>query len=394
MKSVLIAAQTPYQFFCAVLISKKLIDTGSTVSLLLIDPSLKKYYHTCLQSNIFDDLKYVEINDKYVSAKPRNLLTKMKRLSRLKLIKSDIDGFLLKSKFSSIVVFSDNHDITSYLLQAAKININAKTLLAEEGTAVFFSYRRYELGLVKATIRQALGFSNYRGYSIGWSPYIDSIIVSLPNIINEDYKQERHVYSYPSGPIPTDVIDLFGRLSELDKTPIDSITQDVFFLGQPWTDLGMWSHASEKKILHYLDKSALANRICIKPHPFEDKSKYRNLKNVSVIDNLLLDIPAEVLFYRLKPRIVISVFSSAVLNYCLRYRQKGVFMVFDEFPNNQNDFIINNFKHSEYIKVVSSIEELDDVLNDFNVFQDNANEGELDLTHLWEASINNAVFNL
>tara|TARA_R100000935_G_scaffold19518_1_gene37506 strand:+ start:17332 stop:18531 length:1200 start_codon:yes stop_codon:yes gene_type:complete len=391
-KNVLIAAQTPYQFFSAVLITSLLIDSGSKVSLLLIDPALKQFYFRCKDSSIFEKVQYVEINKREVSLRSNKLTNKIKRLLKLKKIEKDIKNNLIDCNFSNVIVFSDNHDITAYLLYAAKKFINAKTTMAEEGTTVFFSYKRLKLGIIKSYARKIIGFSNYRGYSIGWSPYIDTIIVSLPSLVHDDYKQDRTVYSYPNGEIPNKVISLFSKLSGLGEYPIDTIAEDIVFLGQPFTELGMWDKSTEEKLLDCLDNSKVSNRICIKPHPFETAEKYKYLNNISLMDGYLFNFPAEAIFFRLKPKLIISVFSSALINYCLRYKRMGIFMAFEDLNNEQNSFIMNNFSDNKYIRIVKSVDELEEALNSNDLFKpityDNNQEGS---PCLWSHSIHSAL---
>ncbi|AZN65672.1 hypothetical protein CFH90_17265 [Acinetobacter johnsonii] len=392
--NILIAAQTPYQFFSAILIGKKLIDTGAKVSLILVDPALERFYSSCLESNLFESVKYFQINNKEVNADGNNLSNKLKNFIKLRSIKKVINKFLIDSNFKSIVVFSDNHEIMAHLLYAGKKIINARTLMAEEGTAVFFSYKRSSLDTFKSAIRRFLGFSNYRGYSIGWSPYIDSIIVSLPELVHEDYKQDRNIYTYPDGIYPQDVINLFGRLSELGNDLLNKDSPEIFYLGQPWVESGLWNKETEQNLLSCFENSRYADKICIKPHPFENSKKYSGLKRVSLINGVLNEVPAEILFFNMKPQLVISVFSSAVINYCLRYKQKGILMVFKDSPVDLNDFIIKNFQNNKYITVVYSIDELNDVLNNSEIPEKSRVSQSLQASRDWEGTINSAVFNL
>jgi hypothetical protein len=348
---IAIVAQTPFHLFSAVLIRNL---CGVDADLWLLDPSLRAYQQRCEDLGVWRNVFYAEINQEVVGA--LDFKAKVMRLRRVRSLQRRITAYLERTRPSAVVIFADNHEITAAFARLGKSIAGARIVMVEEGTAVYFSFRSVRAGLFRRWLRRVIRIDNPDGYSVGWSPNVDAIVVSHPELAHADYLQRRELFRFPPGPYPSRAVAEFLRLTEL---PIETLTgRDIVLLGQPWVEIGALSVGEESELLKSLDCASLARRVLLKPHPFEPEGKYRFLSNIRVTDEKLRRVPAEIIFEKIRPSVVISVFSSAVVNYCLRYKRPGILLAIAGLPEDVRRFMTEKLPSGATIKIVHNIGEL------------------------------------
>ncbi|MCD1630756.1 alpha-2,8-polysialyltransferase family protein [Marinobacter shengliensis] len=320
---VLIVAQTPFQLYMAIVISKL---SSAPVKLWIIDPALSGYLDACSKSNIWRSVNYAELNSEYVSDK-RSLSNRIRRIMSFYAIRLRIKNFLRINHPSVVLVFSDNHEVTAAFVRLSKTLTRSRVVLGEEGSAAYFSYKRTRANPWKVVVRRALLLDNCYGYSIGWSPYIDSVLVSDADLVHPDYIHGRDVVELPPGPIPCEALEAARTVFSINVQGNSDGTRDILILGQPWSEMGKMSKESEFQMYKEIDKSSFSKRVIIKPHPFENPKKYEGLENVMLCDSSYFSVPAELLFDVFKPKLTISTFSSAAINYTLRFGGLSIFLL-------------------------------------------------------------------
>jgi hypothetical protein len=346
-----IVAQTPFQLFSAILIR---LLCGADADLWLLDPSLREYQQRCKDLGVWRNVFYAEINQEAVGA--MDLKARVSRLRRVRSLQKRITAYLAQTRPSAVVIFADNHEITAAFARLGKSIAGARIVMVEEGTAVYFSFRLAQAGLFKRWLRRAIRIDNPDGHGVGWSPNVDAIVVSHPELAHVDYLQKREVFQFPPGPYPSGAVAEFLRLTEL---PIETLTgRDIVFLAQPWVEVGALSAGEESELLKSLDCGSLARRVLLKPHPFEPEGKYGSLSNIRVIDEKFRRVPAEIIFEEIRPSVVISMFSSAVVNYCLRYKTAGILLAIAGLPEGVRRFMTEKLPSDATIKIVHNIGEL------------------------------------
>ncbi|WP_148255176.1 polysialyltransferase family glycosyltransferase [Aidingimonas lacisalsi] len=363
---VAIVAQTPFQYLSAILIRQA---SGMKCDLWLIDPSLKDYVDGCRNSELWERVEYLEVNKLAVGK--YKLTDKIKRRYKIMAAIKRIKRYLMNTRPSAIVIFSDNHELTAGFARLGKIVSSSHVVMAEDGAAVYLSFKRTQTILWKRIFAQLINADNPNGYSIGWSPYIDSLLVSNPEVVHQDYVRDRKVFPYPAGPYPRSVMTEFIDMLNINLEEYIEYDRDIVLLGQPWAELGRMDSNQERKMLQSLGDSKFSSRILIKPHPFESINKYYGLGNIKVCSDELNRVPAEVVFELLHPSIVISIFSSAVFNYCLRNCKLGILLAFSSLPQEVTQFMKGKLSSYHAITIVKDERELYEAIE--RISQESAN---------------------
>ena len=351
--SIVIVAQTPFQLLSAIQIR---LLAGIEADLWLLDPALQGYRQACVDLGVWRKVFYVGIYPEVAGVS--GLKEKVKRRVRIRLARNAIALYLKQVMPDVIVIFSDNHEITAAFARIGKITSGARIVMVEEGTCAYFSFKRVRAGLFKRWARWLVGIDNPDGYTVGWSPNVDALIVSNFKFAHSDYLQAREVFQFPRGPYPAGGIIEFSKLVPLDRIFERCSGRDIVLLGQPWVEAGLLSSEDELKFYTALDDAYFAPRILLKNHPFERKGKYNYFKNIMACDEMASRIPAEVLFERMKPMIVISFFSSAILNYCLRNGTCGIFIALAKLPQEIDRLLCGGILANSRISVVYSVDDL------------------------------------
>lgn len=339
---VVIVAQTPFQLFSAILIRQML---GTPADLWLLDPALARYQKRCRELAAWHEVFYAEVNTK--SPGMRSLPARVGRLFKVRSLQSRVADYLRRTRPSAVVIFSDNHEITAAFARLGQEVAHARVIMAEEGNATSASFRRFRANWFKRQLRRMLGIDNPEGYSIGWSPHIHALLLSDPGSAHADYLQRREVFQYPSGPYPAKAVEEHLNLLDLDLSPLEG--RDIVYLGGAWDDSVT---IPEMELLQMLDRSALAPRLLLKPHPFDPAGKYSSLKRILVTDGALNSVPAELILGRIQPGVVVSLTSSALINYCQRYRRPGIFVALPALPADVLHVLDHGLPKDEMLRVV------------------------------------------
>lgn len=347
---VVIVAQTPYQLLSAIMVRQN-IDDGC--HLWLVDPTLTQYGRACEATGLWDTVNCVDLNARFVGKTGwRNRVANVFQLRRNR---KRVKAFIGQVSPTRVLIFADNHEIPAMIARMAKERANAKVVMMEEGTTVYFSYKRASVPYWKALLRKMLGFENSAAYSIGWSPHIDTLLLTHPKLAHKDYIQNRAVVPMPKGPYPAEAMLEFSRLVNVSFENLVDAEIEVVVIGQPLVECGLVSAEEEVSFLEGLNKSPFADKILIKAHPFEHRSKYDAYENLRVCDDAFSGIPAEVLLDAIKPVLVVSAFSSVSMNYCLRYGVKGIVLDLAGFPKYLKTFMANELRDFSLLTLVSEI---------------------------------------
>lgn len=353
-----LVVQTPFQFFIAIHIAEL---SSVPCDLFVIDRGLLSYVDKSRNLKLFNNISYIERNVGNIWT--TKLLDRLIRLKKVWFSQKKIKQYLKEENPRTICIFSDNNELTAAFSTFGKKYTNANIVLIEEGTTVYFSPFRVQTSWLKGLFRSLLGIQNPNGYLIGWSPNIDTLLVSFPEKIHPEFSQNRKVLKWPIGPFPESVFQRFSTFINMKTLPLEEYVR-LIYLGQPFQELGILSKEDEERFLEILDSHSIANKIWVKPHPFDSEDKYDLCKNLKLFNGELKNTPAEVLFYFLKPEIVISYFSSAGLNYCIREGKPAIFYLPDVGVSRQFSLLLREkFNDFSTIYLVNEIEEIPKVIN-------------------------------
>ncbi len=339
---VVIVAQTPFHLFSAILI-RQMLDVPT--DLWLLDPTLARYEERCRRLAVWHEVFYAEVNAQ--SPGMQSLQARMGRLLKVRALQGRVAAYLRRIRPTVVVIFSDNHEITAAFARLGEEVANARVIMAEEGNATSASFRQFRAGWFKRQFRRMLGIDNPEGYSIGWSPHIHALLLSDPSSAHADYLQQRDVFQYPSGPYPPQAVEEHLNLLDLDFSGLAE--RDIVYLGGAWDESVA---VPEMELLQKLDCSSIGGRILLKPHPFDPQGKYNSLKRILVTDAVLNSVPAELILGRIQPSVVLSLTSSALINYCMRYRCPGIFIALPALPADALQVLKDGLPKDEILRVV------------------------------------------
>lgn len=320
---VTLVAQTPYQLLSCMVLA---MYSDADCHLWLVDGIMERFIAPSIDSSVWAAVRFVEKS----GANPweKGVSAKFRKYSKLRQSMDYIREQLSHDRPDVIAIGSDNHELTAYFAQLARA-AGSKVVLFEEGSTVHQSPYRRRASFSKGLFRSALGVPNPSGYSIGWSPSIDLVVVSDSRKAHPEYLQGRHVINWPKGPYPADVmarfLSTFGRCE-----PADLQRQaDIVYLGSPMQEEG-WMQPSEESAL--IESVTSTGYTWIKPHHFDSPLKYDSYKSARIVPDHLRSLPAEVLFHFTKPKAAVSVFSSAGINYATRYGRSAIFILPQGIP--------------------------------------------------------------
>lgn len=215
-----------------------------------------------------------------------------------------------------IFVFNDTEPITNKVIKCLKKKHN-KIVLVEEGIGTYAvsNIRKKTLSeKIRVLFTGFLG-SKMQYRAIGDNKLIDYVIVGNPNLYNSLAKSLNKVV------IQQSKNKIFSCASNFLQTYYEKISNDticeILFLGQPIVEKsGMLP--MEQDLMHMVLTLAEKKKVMIKPHPRDINGKYNKLAeefdNVSVLDGNCARIPIECLVAHYKPRIVLTIASSAAIN--------------------------------------------------------------------------------
>ena len=338
-KRAVIVCQTPFQFYNAIVISKLI---SIPIDLWLIDIHMEEYDIVAKQERIWQSVYTASRETK--GSKFRFFSSILKHQNRIK-------KYLKEIQPSIIYVFADNNELCATFVSYGKKISDSSIILVEEGTTVYSSPFRIKADLHKFILRKILGIQNPRGYMIGWSKNIDKIVVSNKELIHAEYLKDRKVIEWPKTKFPKFAADVFLKKIDLkSKIPEGG----VLYLGQPIVEMGVFPIKLERELFLALN-GIEKEKILVKLHPFEREDKYKSFHNLSYFPKEFKFIPVEVLFDIIQPKMVISYFSGAGINFSLRNQKDSIFYLPDILPDTYKDFIIKNFSNIHNIHIAEDL---------------------------------------
>ena len=342
---------TPYQLLNAVYYAEKLQNKSKSI---LIWHNYTKY-NICLDR--FDALfnEIVEISNFYEESFFKRQYHKC-LYGGFMFFRSNINKVLATLDFSKTVLFlfSDQHIISRKIL--TKYGNSAKdVILVEEGMATYL-IRSHKVPKSKDWLINLILGANYEPY-IGANKLIRTIFVKHPDMLPLEKKGDRLIVEQDN--VFRDAI--WGRFfGDALNTMRDKHLKhnSILWLGQP---LDLDGVSSEEQI-DWLESILRAlpddYEICIKPHPREAEGKYKRLNSITRVTVLNLKdlnwIPIEIIASLIKPKIILTAFSTAANNilelgipckvvYCYRAFNLGLGKEIDLYLNaNPNVYCIKN----------------------------------------------------
>lgn len=347
--------QTPFQLYSALAIR---IFYKGPADLWLVDPALRSFLERAKQSNAWNHVHYVEVNEKSANSK-RSGWRAFSRIVLVKYTQHVIRRYLKARRPSSIIIFGDNHEILACFARLSKTLIAAQVVMVEEGASVYFSFARSSAPWLRRVFRRLVGIDNPKGFQIGWCPHIDTVVVSRKDLAHPDYLQRREVIEFPRGPFPPveqELLALAGLKNHHDLQK----EIDILWLGQPWTEVGVLQEADESEMLGRLNDDSVSSRLSVKVHPFERREKYDRYPNLNVLSRELDTIPAEIICQIKQPSCIVSMFSSTSINYCARVNLQSALIILPGMPM---DVRLLAKRLSDELSVISVYDNVEDVLN-------------------------------
>lgn len=374
-KKAVIVCQTPFQFYNAVVISKLI---SIPIELWLIDSHMEVFAAVAESESIWENV--------YIASRETKG-NKLKFFSSIVSEQKRIKKYLKVTEPSHIYVFADNNELCAAFVNYGKKICNSSIILVEEGATVYSSPFRVKAGFHKFLFRKLLGINNPRGYLIGWSKNIDKLVVSNKELVHPGYRQDRTVLEWPKSKFPGFAADIFLKNIDVEK----KITKGgVLYLGQPIVEMGVIPADMEIELLTLLNDIE-AEKVFVKYHPFEKEDKHQAHSRLHFFPDELKFIPVEVLFDIIAPKLVVSYFSGAGINFSIRNQKNAVFYLPEALPDSYKDFIINNFSNIKKIHIVKELNTLEKVITSVvTKTEENKEEKDEDLEE-WRKMINQTI---
>lgn len=335
-----LVAQTPYQLLSCVLLS---FYSKCKCELWLVDRVMHRFLEPSRASGLWTSVTYIEKSG--IDPWKNDLGSKLQRFRNLRTSMRKIRDDLTAAPPDVIAIGSDNHELTAYFAQLGPL-VGARVVLFEEGSTVHQSPYRARAPYWKQLLRKLLRLPNPLGYSIGWSPGISTVVVANASNSHPNYLQDRRVINWPAGPFPEEVVRWFLRTFS-DGSLEEDQTVDLVYLGSPMQEEGWMSAEDEEELIRSVTRFG---RACIKPHHFDSPKKYE-AHSTTILPHSLWHIPAEVLFHILRPKVAVSVFSSAGINYATRYSRTAIFIAPASIPRHIIALIERQESTCNHIKV-------------------------------------------
>lgn len=361
MSHITVVAQTPFHLFCSLLIAK---FSQVPCDLWLIDRTLTHYLQPCRDSGIWRDVYYAEKSGENLWAS--TISSRFERSRAFFRSRKKIKNYLKNNSPRAIFIFSDNHELTAYFAEHRKSHPETDLVLVEEGATVYFAPDRIRAPRWKGICRWLLGIPNPWGYSIGWSPQINKLLLSDPEKAHPMFVKDRLCVKWPEGPFPETVIDDFVSLigGVICMPPADDV--DFVYIGTPLFESGLVTKEEERHIVETFLSNTSYGNVWIKPHPFDTPGKYENIRHAKFFPAELNNVPAEVFFHYLKPRLVLApYFSSAMINYCTRYSRCAIFYLPPKTSPVLRQGIKQNFLDIPRLRLVEDLSEIPTVMHEF-----------------------------
>ena len=328
---------TPYHVYISFILAKLIKNNNqddSVFNLVLVGDILERYYSAQSSGTMFNwNCVTFLYGVKTAHFSPKIFLH---NVYVLRLANKIARAYFNNNKVDFLFVFADNDAINTYYIRHFRTsNPNGKLVLVEEGIAAYtkpvFLKRGWKY-FVKKTIKSLIGFPNPDNKPLGENSRPDFCIVSSIDSLKKEFGRGAQYIEWPRGPFPIEISLEFMHcyLQELDDyTDIFLYQQPLLLLTQPLSEDGLITVTQEYEYLRIVKRLAerIGKKIIIKPHPREKYEKinyYRDL-GFEVLEKLK-NIPVEIMLMLYQPKVVITVISSAAINYAMRNNGKVLWL--------------------------------------------------------------------
>lgn len=366
-KKILFYADTNFQLLYSFIINELIIDEYSTF--------------------LISRAKNERINEIAINFKTfKNILT-VNRSNKsnyiLKIIEEKNNINLIINKFNSIkpdvlIIFKDNDAVCKSLIDIASDN-GVKIVFIQEGLALYNnssngSRRRFKT-IIKNIIQKMLKYPII-DIEQGEDDRISTMVVSNKKLLSKSRRKNKQIIEFPMVQPPTYILNKFIKETNLNFDDILSINSNktIIYFGQPLSEQELIDKKVEKL---FLDKLFDAVRfhgfnIIVKPHPSENISKYLFYEKCLIYNESYL--PAEVLAFIARPRLVLTPYSSAALNISNWYPTSIIYL-YKLIPEInieiENEVLINN---NTKCQIVNKYDELSKLLEEDFSWENNENQ--------------------
>lgn len=223
-----------------------------------------------------------------------------------------------KGKKTLLLAFNDKNKLVSRLFSEIKSNNSGnKITLIEEGTDTYsetLDIKKKGLYYLKHSISKLLFGIGRTSEVIGVNPLIDYSIVKNVERYKSLKKSNRQFVLQQDPNILLSAVDF---IKHYEKSSSVKLECDVMYIGQPFYKSGKYFALENECIEKILEVIAYDYRILIKPHPRDDKDKYKKIlkriNNISIIDESIAAFPIETLVGITSSKIVLTIQSSAAI---------------------------------------------------------------------------------
>jgi len=330
---------TPYHVFISYILANllKITEQNHKYNLVLIGSGLERYSKPRSHSFglNFQWNSIIHLSKEVIKAEFSAKLF-LYNLNTLRIARKQAKAYFKKNKVDYLFVFVDNDAINSLFIQFFnKKNFNGKLILVEEGTSAYinpeyFSQKKWKKS-IKSVLKKLFRFPNPEDNPVGENSQPDYCIVSKIDSLKDNFARGAQYIEWPSGLFPRDITlnFIYEYIHELDSEEDLLYQKPLLFITQPLSEDGVISITQEIEYVKIVKKIAEieGKPVLVKPHPREKKEKIKLYRNFgfTVLDKFK-DVPAELLLMIYEPNLVVSVFSSAAINYALRNNGKVLWL--------------------------------------------------------------------
>lgn len=310
---VIFVVETNYQLLYSIIINfyLKLYNVNTLLISACISNDVQELSRkiTC-----FDDVMYFD--------RSNNGNMKLDLIEEIKFV-FDNQKVFKKMKGSTLIVFKDANYLQGYLLSILKKDKTSKTVLVEEGLSMYEERGGVHRLTIKNKVKRVVRIALMRllkakkvTYGFGYNDNLDYLAVYSPDKLDEVKVIGKEVIRLPHVAPDLAVFNVMEEyfLDDSVENIIDEEKQSIMYFGQLMVENGKVDKKREEFFLNYLSNISEEYNIqvIIKPHPRENVEKFKMYSNVIVVDNR--NIPAEVLFNKIKPSAILTPYSTASMN--------------------------------------------------------------------------------
>lgn len=300
--------------------------------MVLIEDTVKSYVEPLTKASFWSSVRWLK-GTKKVGTRPAALV---ENLEVIRDTRRFAHGYFSSISPRALITFIDHHPVNATLLETyRRITEAGCIILVEEGIAPYVAERSISSTAridrrLRTMLKKLLHYGNPEGKGVGRATRPNISIVSNRSAVSPGYAPGAQVIEWPQGPFPEVATDAFMRSLgfEVDEL-LARFSGSGMLLGQPLAEDGLLTHEEERKYINLVGAAVkeTGQAILVKPHPREHKEKVRIYQDAGLSPCWdLASVPAEIVLAAVRPKFVISVCSSAALNYTFRYNGVTVWL--------------------------------------------------------------------